>query len=324
MTLKFMDFCAGIGGGRLGLEENGFKCIAYSEIDENTSKTYKIFYGEKEKNYGDLMNINIENLPDFDIMIAGFPCQTFSIAGKRKGMDDLRGQVIYGLMNILTEKNISYFIFENVKGLVNHDNGKTIDLILEELNNVGYKVYSKVLDSLNYGIPQMRERVYFVGIKKDLVEDKKDFQFPNSIELNKLETFLIDNNNIVLNYENDITFKKYLNNKYNAGKFYLNEILKQDYLVLDTRQSDLRIYRGKIPTLRTGRHGILYVKDKKLKKLSGYEALLLQGFPHEIVQKSIGNVVGSKLLSQAGNAMSVTTVSQIGKALKNYIVSRKI
>ncbi len=316
--MKFIDFCAGIGGGRLGLEQIGLECIAYSEIDEYPANTYRLFFGEEEKNYGDLMVINPSELPDFDVLISGFPCQSFSIVGQRKGFEDLRGQIIYGLIKIMKEKNVSYFILENVKGLVNHDKGRTIKVILEELNEADYKVEYKILDSQYYGVPQMRERVYFVGVRKDLVNDKTWFRFPDEQPTPDIKDYLIDTENTILPIE-DSTFQKYLNNKYNQGKFNIDEILAEDYLVLDTRQSDLRLYRGKTPTLRTGRHGILYVKDGQLKKLSGYESLLLQGFPKELADKSRGQIVESKLLSQAGNAMTVCVIKAIGLQLLKYI-----
>ncbi|MEK7072741.1 MAG: DNA (cytosine-5-)-methyltransferase, partial [Patescibacteria group bacterium] len=112
--------------------------------------------------------------------IAGFPCQTFSVIGQRKGMGDHRGQVIYGLIKIMNAKNLPYFILENVKGLVNHEGGKTLRVILEELDKAGYRVYCKVLNSLNYGVPQMRERIYFVGIRKDLAKND-NFPWPEPV-----------------------------------------------------------------------------------------------------------------------------------------------
>ncbi len=315
--MKFMDFCAGIGGGRLGLIKNSLECVAHSEIDEVPNYTYRLFFGEEEKNYGDLMNIDPKTLPEFDVLIGGFPCQTFSIVGKREGFADSRGQIIYGLIKILSEKDIPCFILENVKGLVNHDKGKTLEKILEELSNIGYCVDYKVLNSENYGVPQFRERIYFVGVKKEL--RKKPFKWPEPIEMPDIREYLIDTDNEILDSENP-TWQKYLNNKYNKGKFNLEELLKEDYLVLDWRQSDLRIYKGKTPTLRTGRHGILYVKDGRLKKLSGYEALLLQGFPKELADKARkAKINNSKLLSQAGNAMTVPVISAIGKSLLECI-----
>uniref|UniRef100_UPI0028ACE27D DNA (cytosine-5-)-methyltransferase n=1 Tax=Clostridioides difficile TaxID=1496 RepID=UPI0028ACE27D len=310
--LKFMDFCAGIGGGRLGLELNGLKCVAYSEIDKNPAETYKLFYND-DNNFGDLMKIDINKIPDFDVMIAGFPCQTFSIVGKREGFEDDRGLVIYGLLKILKEKNVKAFIMENVKGLVNHNKGRTLQTISELLDDAGYDFDYKVLNSIDYGVPQMRERIYLVGFRKDI--HTLPFEWPVATEMKDIKDYLIDEDSKIINVENP-TFQKYLNNKYNKDKFNINEILKQDYLVLDWRQSDLRLYEGKCPTLRTGRHGILYVKDRQLRKLSGYEALLLQGFPKELADKAKRTkILDSKLLGQAGNAMTVSVIKLLCEQL---------
>lgn len=307
--IKFMDFCAGIGGGRLGLIASGLECVGYSEIDPDAEKNYKIFYGEKEKNYGDLTKVDISSLPDFDLLIGGFPCQTFSIVGKRAGFQDKRGMIIYSLVEIMKEKKIPYFILENVKGLTNHDKGNTLKTITKLLEDAGYKLYYKVLNSVDYGVPQMRERIYFVGIKKELL--KHEFSWPQTITPRSVKNYLCDDESSILPLD-DKTFNKYLNNKYNKGKYDLNEILSKDYLVLDTRQSDLRLYENRVPTLRTGRHGILYVKDKQLHKISGYEGLLLQGFPKKIAEKAKKeNINNNKLLSQAGNAMTVNVIHAI-------------
>ncbi len=330
-NLKFMDFCAGIGGGRLGLQNIGLNCVAFSEIDKHTEKTYREFFGNLEKNYGDLMKINPDNLPDFDLMIAGFPCQSFSLVGQRKGMNDQRGQIIYGLIRIMNGKNLPYFILENVKGLVNHESGKTLKIILEELDKAGYKVYHKVLSSLHYGVPQMRERIYFVGIRKDLVKENRHFEWPKPVSAPQIQNYLIDDSQSSfakasedgLEFDDTKktykTFLKFLNNKYNKGLFKVEDLLKKDYLVLDTRQSDLRLYRNKIPTLRTRRHGILYVKNGKFRKLSGFESLLLQGFPKSLAQKAKNKITGAYLLNQAGNAMTVSAIEAIGNNLLKYI-----
>jgi len=317
--MKFMDFCAGIGAGRLGLENLGLSCVGFSEIDRYAEQTYREFFGEEEKNHGDLMKINANDLPDFDVMIAGFPCQTFSVIGQRKGMGDHRGQIIYGLIKIMNAKNLPYFILENVKGLVNHEGGKTLKIILEELDKAGYKVYHRVLNSLDYGVPQMRERIYFVGIRKDLVNGHS-FEWPKPIFPPDVQDYLIDDGEMEFNekkraYE---TFLKYLDNKYNKGLFTIEKLLKEDYLVLDTRQSDLRLYRNKVPTLRTGRHGVLYVRNGKFRRLSGFESLLLQGFPKNLSEKTKGKIADVYLLSQAGNAMTVKVIEAIGKSLLNY------
>ncbi|WP_198763713.1 DNA (cytosine-5-)-methyltransferase [Mycoplasmopsis sturni] len=187
--MKFFDFCSGIGAGRIGLEMNGLSCVGHSEIDPKASATYKIFFND-ERNYGDLTKIDIESLPEFDFMIAGFPCQTFSLAGKRKGFNDERGQIIYSLIKILKERKIKYFLFENVKGLVNHDKGKTLKIILSELEEAGYNVFWKVLNSFEYGVPQMRERVYIVGFRQDL--GINEYNFPKPVKREILFTYYLD------------------------------------------------------------------------------------------------------------------------------------
>ena len=315
--LKFMDFCAGIGAGRLGLANIGMECVGFSEIDKHSEETYRLFFGDDEKNFGDLMKINPSNLPDFDLMIAGFPCQTFSVIGQRKGFEDHRGQIIYGLIDILISKKIKYFILENVKGLVNHDNGKTIKTILHDLDSAGYNVSYKVLNSVDYGVPQSRERVYFVGIRKDLLKSR--FEFPHPQEPKLIENYLIDDSELTAHEKVSTfaTFLKYLSNKYNDKRHTVESLLKNEWDVIDTRQSDLRIYKNKTPTLRTGRHGILYVKNGKFRKLSGYESLLLQGFPKEIAIKAKNVIPEMYLLAQAGNAMTVSTIQAIaGELLK--------
>ncbi|MBN2825686.1 MAG: DNA (cytosine-5-)-methyltransferase, partial [Campylobacterales bacterium] len=255
--------------------------------------------------------------------VGGFPCQTFSIIGTRCGLNDEdRGQVIYGLVKILKAKNIKYFILENVKGLINHDKGNTLKIVLELLDNAGYKVYHEILNSIDFGVPQMRERIYFVGIRKDLIEDDFSYEFPKKSDAKiSIEKCLIDNEALIFDEKVSSyqTFLKYLENKYNSGKYKIEDLLSVDFRVIDTRQSDLRIYDKKTPTLRRGRHGILYVKDKKFRKLSGYESLLLQGFPKRYADSVKGKIASSKLLQQSGNAMTVNVIEEIGRNLMKAI-----
>ena len=315
--MKFIDLCSGIGSAHLAFKNLGCKCVGYSEINKKVEETYQLFFGDNLKNNGDLMNIDSEKLPDFDILLAGFPCQAFSIVGKREGFDDERGQIIFGIKKILKVKQPKFFLLENVKGLVNIANGKVLDVIIKSLEKQGYNVYSKVLDSSDYGTPQMRERVYFIGIRKDL---KNNFTFPlkNKTQIS-IKYFLknSDEKYLLKGRVYETFINKYLNNKYNKDKFKLDNLLKEEYLVLDTRQSDLRLYRDRVPTLRTGRQGILYVKNGKLRKLSGMEALLLQGFDEDMANKADKQVLQGALLSQAGNAMTVNVMQSIGENLIN-------
>lgn len=315
--IRFIDLCAGIGGGRLGLENNGFTCVGFSEILKNSINVYKQFYDtSNEKELGDLTKLTKEKIPECEMLIAGFPCQSYSIQGLRKGLDDERGQIIFHIRNILKEKNIKYFLLENVKGLVNHNKGKTLHFIVELLEDAGYHVYYKVLKSNDFGLPQKRERIYFIGIRKDLPHT--DYTFPSSHYTHlDLKECLIESEP---KYEiTDLKwFNSYINNKYNYGKYEIEDILSEEYLIVDTRQSDLRFFREYAPTLRTGRSGIWYVKNGKFRKLSGRESLLLQGFPHRLYHKA-KNYSDSMLLQQTGNAMSVTVIDALARELKKVM-----
>ncbi|WP_297195522.1 DNA (cytosine-5-)-methyltransferase [uncultured Campylobacter sp.] len=318
--MTFIDFCSGIGGGRLGLELNGLKCLGFSEIDKEAIRTYKSFFDtQSEIEFGDLTKINPISLPNFDVLISGFPCQSFSIVGKREGLKNKeKGQIIFYLAEILKAKKPKAFILENVKGLVNHNKGETLKEILRLLESCGYNVSFKVLNSLDFGLAHSRERIYFVGLR---TESKKSFSFLDN-DLFKKETKLQDFlnprkenifNATCVTYQ---TFLKFLENKYNRSKFNLQEILKQDFLVLDTRQSDLRLYKNKIPTLRRDRQGLFYVYQNNLYKLSALEALNLQGFNKiKNLNEKIENLKTSDILRQCGNAMSVNVIEHIANTL---------
>lgn len=318
--MKFIDFCSGIGGGRLGLEKAGFTCIAFSEIDKAAIKTYKrLFDVKNEVELGDLTQIKPEFLPDFDLLISGFPCQSFSIVGKREGLNNKeKGQIIFYLADILRIKQPNFFILENVKGLLNHDKGRTFKKILQLLKSLDYKVSAKLLNSVDFSLAQSRERVYFVGVKKSL---NKSFKFDlNTQKKRILKDFLCPCDENILNKDKHETFLRYLQNKYNQNRFCLKELLKNDFLVLDTRQSDLRLYKDKIPTLRRDRQGILYVYDKKLYALSKIEALRLQGFGKlDDLENKVRDLKQSDILRQCGNAMSVNVIESVAKSLKEQI-----
>lgn len=318
VTLKFMDFCSGIGAGRIGLENNGLVCVGHSEIDQDADNTYTVFYGKKEENVGDLMSADITEMPCFDLMLCGFPCQTFSVVGKRAGFDDERGQIIFGLMKILKEKNTPYFILENVKGFVTHDNGNSLKTVLNEFDKLGYDVYWQVLNSINYGVPQSRERIYLVGIRKDIPHNplKWETGIPTTLTLQEC---LGGPHGTPINIYNQ-SWQRYLNNDWNKGKFNEEDLLNENYLVIDRRNRDMRIYRNKTPTLRKGNHGLFYIYNKQLYKVNGYQSLLLQGFPTEYVNKAQkANINPNKLLAQAGNAMTVNVITSICKSLLKSI-----
>ena len=160
--MKFLELCAGIGGFRQALENLGCECVGWSEIDKYAIKLYSAWYND-DCNFGDVTKIEAETLPDFDLLVGGFPCQAFSIAGKRMGFDDTRGTIFFDFARIMKAKKPKFAIFENVKGLLNHDGGKTYETILQTLNELGYDAQWGILNTKFHGLPQNRERVYIVA-----------------------------------------------------------------------------------------------------------------------------------------------------------------
>lgn len=159
--MKYLSTFTGIGGFEIGIGNTG-ECIGYSEIDKYAIQIYQKHF-PNHKNYGDITKIIASELPDFDLFVGGFPCQAFSIAGKRGGFDDTRGTLFFDCARILKEKQPRHFILENVKGLLSHDNGRTFATIINTLTELGYCVEWQVLNAKNFGVPQNRERVFIVG-----------------------------------------------------------------------------------------------------------------------------------------------------------------
>lgn len=314
--LTFFDFCSGIGGGRLGLEKAGMKCVGYCDSSRLAKITYNLLYDTSSEVFiNNVKKVTKDNVPDFDVLIAGFPCQSFSAIGQKQGLNDERGQVIFHLAKIMEIKKPKYFILENVKGLVTHNKGKTVTIILSLLSNIGYKVYNEVLTTLDYGVPQNRKRVYFVGIRNDLVNSRL-FKWPEKTSTPKLDYYFLKEK--IITKENLDYFIKYLNNKINDGKYTLESILAMNNTILDTRMNDLRIYKDKMPTLRAQRDGIYYVVDSTIYQLTGSEALLFQGFPLEKINFLKDKVSERHLLMQAGNAMSVNVIKKIGESIISF------
>jgi len=191
MLIKFIDLFSGIGGIRKGFEfaceekNISCECVLTSEIKESAIKIFKQNH-TTEKIFGDIKEISAKNIPNFDILLAGFPCQSFSTAGKRLGFEDTRGTLFFEIERILSEKKPQGFILENVEGLAVHDSGKTLKIILESLKNLGYKVSWKILNAKNFGVPQDRKRIYIVGTKNNFV-DLENFPVKKKILAEVLE-----------------------------------------------------------------------------------------------------------------------------------------
>ncbi len=183
-TFKFIDLFAGIGGFRMAMQNLGGKCVFTSEWDKNAQKTYKVNFGEVP--FGDITKQQIKDyIPaDFDLLCAGFPCQAFSIAGKRGGFDDTRGTLFFDVAEIIKKHKPKAVFLENVKGLRSHDKGKTLETILNVLrNDLGYYVPEpQIINAKNFGVPQNRERIYIVGFAKEL--NISSFEYPEPLENN--------------------------------------------------------------------------------------------------------------------------------------------
>lgn len=179
MTRQFTtaDFFAGIGGTRIGFQNAGFRTVFANEIDDFACQTYEANFHDSPK--GDITKLNASDVPDHDVLLAGFPCQSFSIAGRKLGFEDTRGTLFFDVARILKEKRPSAFLLENVKNLKGHDHGKTFKVIENTIrNDLEYSFFYKILNAKDFGLPQNRERIIMVGFRKDL--DVQSFEFPTS------------------------------------------------------------------------------------------------------------------------------------------------
>lgn len=168
MSIKYIDMFAGIGGFRSGLEKvGGFECVGYCEIDKYAKKAYDLLYDTKGEIYfDDARKIKVDELPDIDLICGGFPCQSFSVAGARRGFEDVRGTLFFEIARIAKAKEPKYLFLENVPGLLSHDGGRTFKVILNTLDDLGYDVTWNVLNSSNFGVPQSRKRVFIIGYNR--------------------------------------------------------------------------------------------------------------------------------------------------------------
>ncbi len=181
MSIKYLDMYSGIGGFRSALDEvGGFECVGYCEIDKFAKQAYETLYDTKgEMYFEDARNICPDDLPDIDLICAGFPCQSFSLAGKQRGFDDTRGTLFFEVARIAAAKRPALLYLENVQNLLSHDKGWTFETILEVLDDIGYDVSWTVLNSANFGVPQSRKRVYITGFLRGKCTGEV-FTFPNT------------------------------------------------------------------------------------------------------------------------------------------------
>ncbi|MCU5461572.1 DNA cytosine methyltransferase [Bacillus cereus] len=203
-SFTFIDLFAGIGGMRLAFQNLGGKCIFSSEWDSYAQKTYELNYGEVP--FGDITKIDENMIPDHDILVAGFPCQAFSIAGRRGGFEDTRGTLFFDVARIIRAKRPRAFFLENVKGLTNHDRGQTLEVILNTLrNDLGYYVPEpKVMNAVDFGVPQNRERIFIVGFRQDTGITEFNYPQPTGTNIRFID----------VREEEEVSVKYYLSTQY--------------------------------------------------------------------------------------------------------------
>jgi len=310
MDKRICDLFAGVGGIRLVFERAGFRTVFANDIDAKAKITYDLNFDNPKMTLGDIWKIKIEDIPNFDVLSAGFPCQPFSVAGYRKGFNDEKnGNLFFRIIEIIDAKKPSIVFLENVKNLQTHDHGRTFKIIKELLEKRSYKLKYKVLNALDYGLPQNRERIYIVGFKDEKMYEA--FNFPEHIKNRPSFRYFLDKNVDEKYYYTDKPLYKYLK-KYN--------------LSFDTVYQWRRTYlrenkKGVVPTLTanmgSGGHNVPIIRDKKgIRKLSPRECFRLQGFPDSF---KLPKIADSYLYHQVGNSVPVTVVELIARNIVKII-----
>ena len=312
-SLKTIDLFAGVGGIRIGFEKAGFKTVYANDFDKNCKKTYDLNHSEPKLHVEDIWKIDISNLPKFDILLGGFPCQAFSIAGYRKGFKDAStgGNLFFRIAQIIEKTKPKAFLLENVKNLKGHDKGRTFEVIEKTLKDLSYHLKVEILNSMVHGnIPQNRERIFIVGF---LDKNKADsFQFPKEIPLTK-------------NFR-DFTSEE-ADEKYYYNDKPLFERIEKDINSEDTVYQWRRKYvrenkKGVVPTLTAnmgrGGHNVPIIKNSRgIRKLTPRECFMLQGFSKEF--KLPKNLADSELYHQAGNSVTVSVIERIAENMKKTL-----
>lgn len=304
--LKFIDLFAGIGGFRIAFERVGAKCVFTSEWDKGCQDTYEANFGVRP--YGDITKIKIEDIPDHDILTGGFPCQAFSIIGERAGFADTRGTLFFDVERILAAKRPRAFFLENVKQLVSHDDGKTFQIILDRLRKLGYYVHFKVLNGLDFGVPQKRERIMIVGFLENY-----PFKFPNRGEGSflKLENILEPDEKVDKKHFISERIKKQLKEK-RARASYHPSIWHQN------KSGNIGIHPYSCALRSNASYNYLLVNGER--RLTPRETLRLQGFPDNF--KII--VSDHEIRKQCGNSVVVPKISAVAKAMVEAMNERPV
>lgn len=306
-------------------------CVGYSEIDKYAIKVYERNF-PNVPNYGDITKIIAEELPDFDCLVGGFPCQAFSIAGKRKGFNDTRGTLFFDLARILRAKQPRLFVFENVKGLLSHDNGNTFKTIIATINELGYDCQWQVLNSKNHGVPQNRERVYIVG---HLRGTPRPEVFP--ITGNDREATNVQGqytNTLTARYEGAQAVGTYIGEgELNAQSVKIPEATKKGYAEATVGQAinltapNSKTRRGRVSdianTLDTGQQQHTLTQEMKIRRLTPRECEALQGFPQDWTKYGEDehgvrvDISDTQRYKMCGNAVTTNVVQAVFERILN-------
>jgi DNA (cytosine-5)-methyltransferase 1 len=308
--MRTISFFAGVGGIDLGFEQAGFSCLWANEIDPAAATTYRANFANALIQ-ADICSLDPTSIPDAEVLLAGFPCQAFSIAGYRKGFEDERGNLFFDLLKIIQAKQPAALFLENVKNLLTHDGGNTFAVITQALQAHGYFIHYQVLSAAQYGnIPQNRERIYIVAFRDHATYLR--FRFPPAVPLRTALHHCIG-------YQTRVADTYY----YTSQKHTFYPVLEAAMTRCDTLYQWRRHYvrenkSGLCPTLTanmgTGGHNVPLVKsDYGIRKLTPRECFNLQGFPADFVLPPLAD---SKLYKQAGNSVVVAVVAAIARQMR--------
>lgn len=311
---KFIDLFAGLGGFRIALESLGAKCVYSNEWDKAVCEVYEDNFGDYPD--GDITKVDEKKIPDHDILCAGFPCQAFSISGNQRGFEDSRGTLFFDVARIVKEKKPKVVFMENVKNFASHDKGKTLSVVKNTMEQLGYSFFYKVLNAKDYGIPQKRERIYMVCFREDMRVE--DFQYPHKINLTKhVEDYLIEDEKEVSNLwieRKDTQMKAIPDDKYSCKPIRLG--------IVNKGGQGERIYsiKGTAITLSANGGGVFaktggYYINGKTRRLHPRECARIMGYPDSYIICQSQN----QAYKQFGNSVVIDVLqyiaAEIGKKL---------
>ncbi|EOA07023.1 Type II restriction modification system cytosine-5 DNA methyltransferase [Mycoplasma yeatsii 13926] len=313
---KMASLFAGVGGIDLGFESTEkFKTIWANEYDKNARITYESNFDIKVIG-DDIRSVDTKTVPEIDVLLSGFPCTSFSIAGYRKGFEDEKsGDLFFETLRFIVAKKPKVIFLENVKNLVTHDNGKTFKIITDSLQENGYKIKYKVLNAKDYAnIPQNRERIYIVGFKDEETWNK--FEFPDPEKLTKFIPDMLEKENV-----ND---EFYYSNDKNVFYKTLEESMIKTNVIYQWRRKYVRENKSNVcPTLTanmgTGGHNVPLIKTQfGIRKLTPRECFNFQGYPKDFILPKLAK---SHLYKQAGNSVVVPVINKIAQNILKALES---